>query len=326
MNLPLTWQQVKEQRRTQRILERRAKRNPPPAQLSFYGVQDGAPDDQLHPENGPDAWHSLGLALGPTIKHIELFCEDIVKLSEHPSYQLSKWNSGTRKSRLARQVSFTTGFRKALKKHEQIHAQAYVAQAQRISELWDILYRERIRQWGLMRIVRRADGKEVVRCGPFRIGKNQKIEIIHFEMDIKRATVLIWTAYSLTELYEKVVKSSGIRPKWDLLCDRLPGDSGGKALAVLAKLLERVGRGQIVLHTRSSNDHGPDRPIEHLADCIATWAKDYHDHPGKPTSLVLDQIMADPDLTRRFNISVAWNDPKEKPAAESASAAGGKVT
>jgi hypothetical protein len=267
----------------------------------FVGVEDGAPDDQLNPQRGPDAWHTVGVVIGPTTKHIEDFCQAIRAHAGHPAFVLAKWNGGSKDHRQPRQMSFAHGFVGAMRVFPDVQTYVFAIQAKYITKLWS-MYINADNPNKLGQIVRRRDGKDVVRWGPMGVRLNNKPQFVEFEMDLKRAPVLLWTAMALGELYTIATDRIGHKPIWHLLCDRLPSDASGKGLAVIVKLLSSLSKERITLHTKASNDHRPDNDGELLADCVATWAKDYLEHPDRPTSKALQAIFDDPILTEGFHL------------------------
>ena len=281
----------------------------------FVGVEDGAPDDQLNPQRGPDAWHTVGVVVGPTTEHIDNFCNAIKANAGHPSFVLAKWNAGTKDHRQPRQLSFARGFVGAMRTFPEVRTYVFAIQAKYITTLWN-RYIEGGNPEKLGQIVTRKDGKDVVRWGPMGVRLNDKPQFIEFEMDLKRAPVVFWTATALGELYTIATDRIGHKPIWHLLCDRLPSDSSGKGLAVIVKLLSHLSKERITLHTKSSNDHRPDTDAEVLSDCVATWAKDFLEHPDRPTSKALQAIFDDPSLTDGFNLRRKFiEDPPETTTA-----------
>ena len=48
------------------------------------------------------------------------------------------------------------------------------------------------------------------------------------------------------------------KPRWNLLCDRLPADTSGRCIAVLGKPLSFVVGDRVTIHTKRQDDHTPD--------------------------------------------------------------------
>lgn len=277
--------------------QRQAEREPE----VFVGVEDGAPDDQLNPQRGPDAWHTVGVVIAPTTKLIDDFCQAIRANAGHPAFVLAKWNGGSKDHRQPRQLSFARGFVGAIRAFPEVRTYVFAIQAKYITKLWD-MYITGGNPDKIGQIVTRKDGKDVVRWGPMGVRLNNKPQFVEFEMDLKRAPVVFWTAMALGELYTIATERIGHKPIWHLLCDRLPSDSSGRGLAVIVKLLSGLSKERITLHTKASDDHRPDNDGELLADCVATWAKDYLEHPERPTSKALQAIFDDQTLTDGFNL------------------------
>jgi hypothetical protein len=298
---------LKHQRRQRRLLAKRKRKEellatpapPPPAKYGFVGAMDGAPDDQIVPERVPNAWHSIGLIIGPNPSSIFEFCNAIVKHSGHPNFRLHKWNGGTSKTRAARQLSFAKGFVGAIRKIPAIYAYAIAAQAKEIDVLWQSTD---ITQLGIARFVIRPDGKQVVHWGPFSVMTKDGPREIDFEMHIDRAKVILWTAIALGAMYTWISKQIGSKPLMSLLCDRLPGDSSGRGLSVILHILATIADDRITLQVKPPNDHRPDNDAEYLADCIATWARDHLEHPERKTAQALQQLFDDPTVANRFRL------------------------
>lgn len=288
------------ERRRQQEQERKLRQSEREPEV-FVGVEDGAPDDQLNPQRGPDAWHTVGVVVGPTTTHIDDFCQAIRANAGHPSFVLAKWNAGTKDHRQPRQLSFARGFVAAMRAFPEVRTYVFAIQAKEITQLWS-RYISGDNPDKLGQIVVRKDGKDVVRWGPMGVRLNNQPQFIEFEMDLKRAPVVFWTAMALGELYTIATERIGHKPVWHLLCDRLPSDSSGKGLAVIVKLLSRLSKERITLHTKAANDHRPDNDAEILADCVATWAKDFLEHPDRPTSKALQAIFDDATVTDGFNL------------------------
>lgn len=288
------------ERRRQNNLDRKQRQSEREPEV-FVGVEDGAPDDQLNPQRGPEAWHTVGIVIGPSTKDIDDFCNAIRANAGHPAFVLAKWNGGSKDHRQPRQLSFARGFAAAMRSFPEVRTYVFAIQAKYITKLWDI-YIGGGNPDKLSQIVTRKDGKNVVRWGPMGVRLNNKPQFIEFEMDLKRAPVVFWTAMAIGELYTIATDRIGHKPIWHLLCDRLPSDSSGKGLAVIVKLLSGLSKERITLHTKSSDDHRPDTDAELLADCVATWAKDFLEHPDRPTSKALQAIFDDTNLTDGFNL------------------------
>ncbi len=302
------------ERRRQKEYDRKQRQNDREPEV-FFGVEDGAPDDQLNPQRGPDAWHTVGVVIGPTTKHIEDFCEVIKEKAGHPNFILSKWNAGTKRHRQPRQLSFANGFVAAIQAIPEVRTFVFAIQAKEIIKLWQF-YISSDNPNRLGQIVTRKDGVEVVRWGPMSVRLNDEPKFIEFEMDLKRAPVVVWTAMALGELYTIATENIRHKPVWHLLCDRLPSDSSGKGLAVILKLLSSLAKDKITLHTKAANDHRPDNNAELLSDCVATWAKDFLEHPDRPTSKALQAIFDNPSLKGGFNLRRKFVDlPIEKKTA-----------
>jgi hypothetical protein len=278
------------------------------------GVEDGAPDDQLNPARGPDCWHTVGLVVASNTDQIDAFCKDIELHAGHPAFVLKKWNGGNSRNRLPNQLSFVRGFTAAMKIHKSVRVWVYAMQAKEIEKLWT-RFLLGLQNSDTVKIVTRRDGKNVVKWGPFGVKKNNVGIFINFEMDIKRASVIVWTATALQDLYQEVTKSIGHKPIMDVLCDRLPSDPSANGLAVIIRLLRKMVKDRITLHTQHPSEHRADIHAELLADCVATWGRDYLETPSRATSIELTRLLADPELTDRFSVKIRYLDRPEKKTA-----------
>lgn len=302
------------ERRRQQDQDRKQRQNEREPTV-FFGVEDGAPDDQLDPKRGPDAWHTVGVVIAHNIGNVRSFCRDIVVHAGHPRFRLGKWNGPPKNSRQPIQASFVHGFTEAIRTRHDVQVYVYAIQAKDIEKLWaSFIPSNRIDSWA--QLVKRADGKEVVHWGPIQTLRDGQPILVDFEMDQKRAAVLAWTALALKSLYEAATQSFGHKPRWNLLCDRLPADTSGRGIAVLGKLLSFVAGDRVTIHTKRQNDHTPDGDEELLADCVATWAKDFLEHPDRQTAKGLQAIFDDPVLTERFHLNRRRiSDSSETPTA-----------
>jgi hypothetical protein len=266
----------------------------------FVGVQDGAPDDQLNPARGPDAWHTLGVVVGPSEKHLLDFCEQIRQHAGHPKFTLRKWNGPSKDHRAAHQQSFIRGFAHALANCPQVHVFIFAMQAKDIELMWygapgapdclTFLGINGLDGWGQLR-TRPSDGKTVVHWGPFQTISNGKLVTHEFDMDPKRAALIAYTYSALLNLYEHAGSDLRRPPVWDLLCDHLPGDPQDRGLAVLLNLLKAKTGARIRLHSAKVGGRS-DGDTEILADCVATWAKECVEKPHSRNGTALRTLIA----------------------------------